>query len=79
VRGRDAFLFIGDVIIGNPYVAPHGEGFTKPPAGHHSVFGKMNHTKFYADRWDDRKLQNNEFIVYAATQCRIRYLVEFQA
>ena len=80
VRGRDAFLFLGDVILGNPYVAPHGEGFTKPPSGHHSVCGKMNHTYFYKQpHWETRQLANNEFIVYAANQCRIRYLVEFQA
>ena len=80
VRGREAFLFIGDVVLGNPYVASHGKGFTNPPAGYHSVCGKMNHTYFYEQpHWETRKLMNNEFIVYSAAMCRIRYLVEFQA
>jgi hypothetical protein len=48
-------------------VAPHANGYTGPPKGHHSVFGKAGHSG----------VQNNEFIVFKSEQHRLRYLIEF--
>jgi hypothetical protein len=67
VRGRDAFMFAADVVLGIPFVAPHAHGYTSPPDGHHSVFGKAGHSN----------VQNNEFIVFRREQHRLRYLIEF--
>ena len=68
IRGRHAFMFISDVVLGTPHVAPAIHGYTKPPRGHHSVFGKAGHSG----------VDDNEFIVYKQDQCKLRYLVEFQ-
>jgi Poly(ADP-ribose) polymerase catalytic domain/WGR domain len=67
VKGRDAFMFAADVTLGSPFVAPRAHGYTEPPKGHHSVFGKAGASG----------VQNNEFIVYSAAQNRLRYLIEF--
>lgn len=67
MKGRDAFMFAADVVLGNPYVAPGPKGFTAPPDGHHSVFGKAG----------ESQVQNNEFIVYKPQQHQLRYLIEF--
>lgn len=67
VRGRDAFMFAADVVLGTPHVAPTWKGFTKPPKGTHSVYGKAGKAG----------LQNNEFIVYNTRQSKLRYLAEF--
>jgi hypothetical protein len=67
VKGRDAFMFAADVVLGNPHVAKGPSGFTEPPKGHHSVFGKAGQSQ----------VQNNEFIVYSASQNQLRYLIEF--
>jgi hypothetical protein len=67
VRGRDAFMFAADVVLGNPFVAPQAHGYTGPPKGHHSVFGKAGRSG----------VQNNEFIVFRSDQHRLRYLCEF--
>jgi hypothetical protein len=67
VKGREAFMFAADVVLGKPYVAPHASGYTGPPKGHHSVFGKAGHSG----------VQNNEFIVFKANQNQLRYLIEF--
>ena len=69
VRGRGAFLFIADVVLGTPYVAESIQGFAKPPRGHHSVFGKAGHSG----------VDDNELVVYTPDQCNVRYLVEFDA
>lgn len=69
VRGRDAFMFAADVVLGVPHVAPGPRGYTAPPSGHHCVFGKAGHSQ----------VQNNEWIVFQAHQNRLRYLVEFAA
>jgi hypothetical protein len=69
VRGRDAFMFAADVVLGNPYVAPHANGYTGPPKGHHSIFGKAGASG----------VQNNEFIVFKPHQNQLRYLIEFTA
>jgi poly [ADP-ribose] polymerase len=67
VKGRDAFMFAADVVLGSPYVAPKWGGYTSPPKGHHCVFGKAG----------DSGVQNNEFIIYSPNQNRLRYLAEF--
>jgi hypothetical protein len=69
IRGRGAFMFIADVALGKPFVAPGPSGYTKPPAGHHSVFGKAGRSH----------VANNEFITYSGDTNRLRYLVEFDA
>jgi poly [ADP-ribose] polymerase len=69
IKGRGAFMFVADVCLGVPHVAPHSHGYTKPPSGTHCVFGKAGHSS----------VQNNEWIVFEADQNRLRYLVEFEA
>lgn len=71
VAGRRAFMFACDVILGHPYVASEAEGFTKPPSGHHCVFGKADHTRSWGG-----KLLNNEWIVYRKGRILMRYLAE---
>lgn len=67
VKGRKSFMFACDVVMGNPHVVSSGHAFTKPPTGHHSVFGKGGAGGY---------LQNNEWIVYEHGRARIRYLAE---
>jgi hypothetical protein len=67
VAGRGAFMFVADVVLGKPFVAPGPRGYTQPPKGHHSVFGKMSSSG----------VANNEFITYTTDSNRLRYLVEF--
>lgn len=67
VKGRDAFMFACDVVLGSPYVAPGCGGYTSPPKGHHSVYGKAGHSG----------VMNNEFIIYDGRQNQLRYLAEF--
>lgn len=69
VKGRDAFMFAVDTVLGAPFVAPGAHGYTGPPKGYHSVFGKAGKSS----------VQNNEFIVYHRDAHRLRYLVEFNA
>jgi hypothetical protein len=69
VKNRDAFMFAGDVVLGSPYVAPYSGGYTSPPKGHHSVYGKAGASG----------VQNNEFIIYDTKQYQLRYLIEFAA
>ncbi len=68
VRGRKAFMFLGDVVLGKPFLAPGPRGYTSPPGGCHSVFGKANYSH----------VMNNEWIVYQEDQNVLRYLVEFE-
>lgn len=74
IQNRGAFMFASDVVLGTMYVAPAAKGFTKPPEGYNSVFGKAGHTQGWGGA-----LLNNEFIVYDTNQCRGRYLIEFEA
>jgi hypothetical protein len=69
VRGRDAFMFACDIVLGQPFVAPGPRGYTGPPSGHHCVFGKAGHSG----------VQNNEWIVFDIAQISMRYLFEFAA
>lgn len=68
VRGRKAFMFAADVVLGTSHVPDRVKGFAKPPRGHHSVFGKADHSG----------VDDNEFIVYRPDQSRLRYLIEFE-
>ena len=61
-------MFAADVVLGSSYVASEFQGFTKPPRGYHSVFGKAGVSG----------VEDNEFIVYKPDQVKLRYLVEFQ-
>jgi hypothetical protein len=67
IKGRAAFMFAVDVVLGNPYVAPHAKGFAGPPRGHHCVFGKAGKSGVI----------NNEFIVFKPQQHQLKYLIEF--
>lgn len=73
IANRGAFMFVGDVVLGNTYIAKDAYPFTKAPNGYHSVGGKGGYTnsKF-------GKLLNNEWIVYDANQCAVKYLIEFE-
>lgn len=66
---RGAFMFAADVCLGNPHLAPGPKGYTAPPRGHDSVFGKAGASQ----------VQNNEFITYNTKQSRLKYLIEFAA
>ena len=68
VRGRHAFMFIADVVLGTPYVAPEIHGYTKPPRGYHSIFGKAGHSG----------VDDNEFVVFGDDRFQLRYLMEFK-
>jgi hypothetical protein len=68
VKGRSAFMFLVDTVLGKPHVANGPSGYTKSPTGTHSVFGKAG-----------RYVQNNEWIVYDSKQHALKYLVEFDA
>jgi hypothetical protein len=67
VAGRGAFMFVCDVALGNPFIAPGPRGYTGPPGGYHSVFGKANVSG----------VANNEFMTYSPDQNSLKYLAEF--
>ena len=60
-------MFAVDVVLGQPFVAPQAHGYTAPPDGHHSIFGKAGASG----------VQNNEYIVFDSKQHQLRYLIEF--
>ena len=71
--GEDrAFVFLNDVIIGNPHIVYTSQFFHEPPFGTHSVYALPG-----------RGLYNSENITYkqsgAGQQNRLRYIVEFQS
>ena len=68
VKGRKAFMFAADVIMGHPHVAPGPRGYTSAPSGHHSVLGKANVSQ----------VANNEWIIYERGRNALRYLAEFE-
>lgn len=69
VKSRGAFMFVCDVALGTPFVAPGPRGYTAPPTGSHCVFGKAGASQ----------VQNNEWIIYKPEQNKLSYLVEFEA
>ena len=71
--GVPHFMFLAQVALGNPYVAPDAmSDLREPPPGHDSVWGKEGHTGAWAG-----KLLFDEFIVYRAGQQSLHYLVTF--
>lgn len=68
VKNREAFMFVSSVILGNPHIAKAAYGFTEPPNGSHSVYGKAGVTS---------SLQNDEHMIYSLNQHTLDYLVEF--
>lgn len=81
VRGRHAFMFACDVVLGQPHIAPGPRGFTGPPKGHHSIFGMGRvHGDYVAKhKRTNSGVENNEWIVFQTQQARVRYLAEFDA
>jgi len=69
IRGRGAFMFLLDTLMGEAYVAPSTGSWTQPPNGCDSVFGRGG------DR--GHRLENDEHVVFTPSYNRIRYLVEF--
>lgn len=69
VKGRGAFMFLCDVCLGVPHVAPGPYPFVRPPTGTHCIFGKAGYSQ----------VQNNEWIIFNKNQQKLRYLVEFAA
>jgi len=67
------FMFLEDVIVGNPHVVTRSQFFRNPPAGRHSVYAVPTRGGLY----------NSENMTYASSgpgqQHRLRYIVEFQA
>jgi len=67
-----AFVFLNDVIIGNPHIVYTSQFFREPPHGTHSVYALPG-----------QGLYNSENITYkqsgAGQQNRLRYIVEFQS
>jgi predicted DNA-binding WGR domain protein len=68
---KRAFLFLEDVIVGNPHVVTRSHFFRKPPSGCHSVYAVPG-----------GGLYNSENMTYASSgmgqQHRLKYIVEFQ-
>ncbi len=72
--GNPNMMFLADVAVGDMYVAPDAMGDTRQaPDGHHSVWGKAEHTGSWAG-----KLAFDEFIVYRQDQQSLRYLVTWE-
>lgn len=67
-----AYLFLNDVIVGNPHIVYDSQYFQKPPKGTHSVYALPG-----------RSLYNSENITYAQSgsgqQHQLRYIIEFQS
>jgi hypothetical protein len=67
IRGRGAFMFLCDAIMGKPYMAK-STMWSVPdcPAGHDSIAAYPEHTS----------VQNDEHVLFNVNRQRIRYLVE---
>lgn len=66
---RGCFMFLCDVVLGNPWIAPHSGGYAGPPKGHHCIYGKAGHSG----------VVNNEWITFERDCVELRYLAEFVA
>ena len=77
IPGRGAFMFLMDVALGNPWVAPYADSYNGPPKGFHSIFGKANHQYNTGPAKCTSVLQNNEWIIFDRKQILVKYLVEF--
>lgn len=67
IKGRGAFMFVGDVVIGTSYVSTSSYNGVKPPHGFHSVAGLAGRSS----------VRNNEWVVYSSHQQKLCYLVEY--
>lgn len=69
ISKRNAFMFLTDTIVGNPYIPSRSGDCSGKVDGknYHSVYGKSGKSG----------VANNEFIVFDASQHYLRYLVEF--
>lgn len=66
IQNRKAFMFINDVILGNPFIISSPKTFNNPPKGYHSVI---------ADTMGS--FLNEEFMIYSVDQLCPRFLFEF--
>jgi len=66
ISNRKAFIFLNDVILGNPHVVSRPQGFNKPPVGYHSVIADTKGS-----------FQNEEFVVFSVERFYPRFLIEF--
>lgn len=66
ISNRKAFIFLNDVILGNPHIVSRPHGFNKPPEGYHSVIADTKGS-----------FQNEEFVVYSVDRFYPRFLIEF--
>lgn len=66
ISNRGGFMFVCDVVLGNPYKIQTAKVFNKPPDGFNSVFLEAG-----------QSVVNNEFVIYNTIQSNLRYLVEF--
>lgn len=71
VKGRQAFMFACDAVMGNPHLAPHPKGYAGYPSGTHCIFGKAGKTTSWGGT-----LLNNEWITFDRKPV-LRYLAEF--
>ena len=76
IRGRGAFMFVADVILGRAHLSLESKGYINAPKNCHSVLGKAQVSKLgtYGGY-----LQNDEWVTYNTDQNQLRYLVEFYA
>jgi len=74
VSGRQAFMFLASVIVGQAHLAPKTHPYIAPPTGFHSVYGKAGHTNC-GGTWGT--LKNDEFVTYEPQMHHLDYLFEF--
>lgn len=67
VKNRGFFMFLNDVIMGDPYMADRTGSWTKPPQGKDSVAAYPDFVY---------SLQNDEHIIFNPDHQRIRYIIE---
>ena len=65
------FLFLNDVIVGNPYIVKASRFFKEPPKGYNSVYAIPGNG-----------LYNSENMIYRPSginqQHKLKYIIEFQ-
>lgn len=66
IANRHAFMFLNDVILGNPKLEDYPTSYNEPPKNHHSVIATTNGS-----------FQNEEYVVYSENMFFPKYLLEF--
>lgn len=66
VANRQSFMFLNEVILGNPHFVKYPKGFPEPPKGYHSVIAECGGS-----------FQNEEYVVYETELFFPKYLIEF--